>query len=76
MLTHHRPTGFPVFPQISMCTLAVATTPAGSLNATTRLVQRCQPPRASRRVGPRIGGFEVFSAFTRVTACVLAESLS
>ena len=55
---------------------AVATTPAGS--AGTR-VARLLPidgglPRYLRRVGSHIIRFEACSAFTHVTACLLAES--
>ena len=40
------------------------------------LPSRWQPSSCLRRVGSRIACFEVCSAFTRVTACPLAESLN
>ena len=53
---------------------AVATTPAESLGAiVVRLPQQWQPSPNFRRVGFRIALFEACSAFTRVTACMLAK---
>ena len=67
--------------QFSVCRHAVATTPVGPLDR-DRFVRGCQPPRFSQRrrpspihwrVGSHIKPFEACSAFTRVTACRLAE---
>ncbi len=64
----------PVLRWFSMCTHAVTTTPTGSLDAVAHLVQRWQPSPLRRRVDSCIRTFEAYSAFTHVTACVLAES--
>jgi hypothetical protein len=57
------------------CVHAVATTPARRLGASSaRFPSRVSLPRYGSRVGPRIDLFEVYSAFTRVTACTLALS--
>ena len=66
--------GLPVLRRLSVYTHAVATTPAGSLDGVARLVQRYQPSPNYRRVGSCISTFEACSAFTHVTACVLAKS--
>ena len=66
--------GLPVLRRLSLCTHAVATTPAGPLDGVARLVQRYQPSPNYRRVGSCIRTFEACSAFTHVTACVLAKS--
>jgi len=66
--------GLPVLRRLSLYTHAVATTPAGSLDGVARLVQRSQPSPSYRRIGSCIRLFEVCSAFTHVTACVLAKS--
>ncbi len=64
----------PVLRWFSSCTHAVATTPTGPLDGVARLVQQCQPSPFGRRVGSCIRLFEACSAFTHVTACVLAKS--
>ena len=58
-----------------LCLHAVATTPAGPME-TCSLVHshRLRPSPNRRRVGPCIVVFEACSAFTHVTACMLAES--
>ena len=54
---------------------AVATTPAEPLGASVvRLPQQRRPSPRSSRVGFRIALFEACSAFTHVTACMLAKS--
>jgi hypothetical protein len=53
---------------------AVANTPAGSLDAVVLSSSGCGLPRFLRRVGSCIVPFEACSAFTHVTACLLAES--
>ena len=65
-----------------LCRHAVAITPAGSLGgrsevglSTPRVHQRRRPSPFRWRVGSHIIRFEACSAFTRVTACPLAESL-
>jgi hypothetical protein len=57
------------------CLHAVATTPADPME-TCSLVHshRLRPSPNRRRVGPCIVVFEACSAFTHVTACMLAES--
>ena len=70
---HHR-WGFPCCVG-SPCIHAVAITPAGPLGARFALLpQRRRPSPRFRRVGSRIALFEACSAFTHVTACILAES--
>jgi hypothetical protein len=54
---------------------AVATTPAERLGAFRSLPLPWQPSPKKWRVGFRITCFEACSAFTRVTACMLAKSL-
>jgi hypothetical protein len=66
--------GFPVLHRLSVYTHAVATTPAGPLDGVAHLVQRWPPSPLRRRVGSCISTFEACSAFTHVTACVLAKS--
>jgi hypothetical protein len=57
------------------CAHAIATTPAQQLGAfLARFPSRISLPRKGVRVGLRIVLFEDCSAFTRVTACTLAES--
>ena len=58
-----------------LCLHAVATTPAGPME-TCSLTRshRLRPSPNRRRVGPCIVVFEACSAFTHVTACMLAES--
>ena len=67
--------------QISIYVHAVAITPAEPLdraalpnNPGQAGCQRRRPSPLNRRVGFRIALFEACSAFTRVTACMLAES--
>ena len=48
--------------------------PGGAAGCFAPLAQRHRPSPFLRRVGPRITLFEACSAFTRVTACPLAES--
>ena len=60
---------------ISSYTHAVATTPAEQLGAlVARLPQLQRPSLVYGQVGFRITLFEACSAFTHVTACVLAKS--
>jgi len=63
-----------VLRQVSLCIHAVATTPAETLGAVIHLPQRHRPSPLHGRVGFRIGLFEACSAFTPVTACMLAKS--
>src|ERR1700693_5970658 len=57
------------------CVHAVATTPAQRLGVSfAHSPSRISLPRKGHRVGLRIGLFEAYSAFTRVTACTLALS--
>jgi len=59
----------------SSCRHAVANTPAESLGALfARFPKNGSLPRIHGRVGFRITLFEACSAFTRVTACILAKS--
>lgn len=53
---------------------ADATTPAGPLDVVARLVQRSRPSLYLRQVGSHIARFEACSAFTLVSACMLAKS--
>jgi hypothetical protein len=54
---------------------AVATTPAGPIETCSLIrFHRLRPSPNRRRVGPCITLFEACSAFTHVTACMLAES--
>ena len=65
----------PVLRHISSYTHAVATTPAEQLGAlVARLPQLQRPSLVYGQVGFRITLFEACSAFTHVTACVLAKS--
>ncbi len=74
-ITHPHRVGLPVFRAISLYMHAVATTPAELLGASiARLPQRRRPSPRSSRIGFRIALFEVCSAFTHVTACMLAKS--
>ena len=59
---------------ISLYMHAVAPTPAGPWDGVVRLVPRCPPSPISRRVGSCIRTFEACSAFTQITACMLAKS--
>ncbi len=57
------------------CLHAVATTPAGPMETCSLMrFHRLRPSPNRRRVGPCITLFEACSAFTHVTACMLAES--
>ena len=58
----------------SLCTHAGAITPAGPLGVVAHLAQRQRPSRLFNPVDPRITLFEACSAFTHVTACMLAWS--
>jgi len=71
-LAHHM--RLPVLRRLSLYTHAVATTPAGALDGVAHLVQQSQPSPFYRRVCSCISTFEACSAFTHVTACVLAKS--
>jgi hypothetical protein len=53
---------------------AVATTPSEVLTPIAHLHQHLQPSLFFSQVGFRITLFEACSAFTHVTACMLAES--
>ena len=58
-----------------LCIHAVAITPAGPLGACVALLpQQRRPSPKFRWVGSRVIFFEACSAFTRVTACILAKS--
>jgi hypothetical protein len=68
--------------QFSVCPHAIANTPVGPLARVASrgrtldcLCQGRRPSPNNRRVGSHITAFEACSAFTRVTACGLAESL-
>jgi hypothetical protein len=70
------PLGSPVLRAFSLCTHAIATTPAGSSQGSG-----CSPecddgglPQMSAGSAPAVDLFEACSAFTRVMACLLAES--
>jgi hypothetical protein len=54
---------------------AVATTPADHPNASLIRFERLRPSLNLSQVGFRITLFEACSAFTHVTACMLAKSL-
>ena len=59
----------------SSCMHAIAITPAESLGAfIARFPSNSSLPRYYGRVGFRITLFEACSAFTHVTACILAKS--
>src|SRR6516162_5528893 len=70
------PRGFPCCVRFP-CVHAVATTPAQRLGVLLRSFtpSRISLPRKGCRVGLRIVLFEACSAFTRVTACTLAQSM-
>ena len=58
-----------------LCLHAVANTPAGPMETCSlRRFHRLRPSPNRRRVSPCITLFEACSAFTHVTACMLAES--
>ena len=58
-----------------LCLHAVATTPAGPMETCSLMrFHRLRPSPNRRRVAPCITLFEACSAFTHVTACMLAES--
>jgi hypothetical protein len=58
-----------------LCLHAVANTPAGPMETCSLILShRLRPSPNRRRVGSCIVGFEACSAFTHVTACMLAES--
>jgi len=60
----------------SRCGRAVATTPVEPLGARRSLPQQCQLSLCNRQVSLHIAVFGACSAFTRVTARTLAESLT
>ena len=61
--------------QVSVCMHAVATTPAESLAGSSLVITSSDGSLPSvPKVGFRISIFEACSAFTRVTACMLAKS--
>ncbi len=72
--SHLHRLGFPVLRSISLCMHALATTPAGWLGAIALLPQPHRPSLLFSQVGSRVTLFEACSAFTRITACMLAES--
>ena len=73
----NRAMGFPVLHRSSSCVHAVATTPAESTSAYfARFPVNLSLPRFLERVGFRITLFEASSAFTHVTACILAKPLT
>ena len=59
--------------RISVYMHAVATTPAGPWDGVARLVPRWPLSPFSRRVSSCIRTFEACSAFTQITACMLAK---
>jgi len=71
-----------VFRAVSVCRHAVATTPAEPRETCRSPLSARGPALSPRRrpslflsqVGFRVARFEACSAFTRVTACMLAES--
>jgi len=66
--------GLPVLQRSSSCMHAIANTPAESLGALfARFPKNDSLPRILGRVGFRITLFEACSAFTHVTACILAK---
>lgn len=69
--------GLPVLQRSSPCMHAIAHTPAEPLGAHfARFPKNDSLPRITGRVGFRITLFEACSAFTHVTACILAKSPS
>ena len=64
-----------MLPVDSSFTHAIATTPAGPVESCRSLLDQRRPSPSVGQVGSRIARFEVFSAFTHVMACVLADSL-
>ena len=69
--------GLPVLQRSSSCMHALAHTPAEPLGAHfARFPKNDNLPRITGRVGFRITLFEACSAFTHVTACILAKSPS
>jgi len=64
----------PVLRYISVYMHAVAPTPAGPQDGIAHLVLQYPPSPFSRRVGSCIRTFEACSAFTQITACMLAKS--
>ena len=67
--------GLPVLQRSSPCRHAVANTPAELLGALfARFPKNRSLPRILGRVGFRITLFEACSAFTHITACLLAKS--
>ena len=63
-----------MLPVDSSFTHAIANTPAGLIETCRSLLDQRRPSPQDGRVGSRIARFEVCSAFTRVMACVLADS--
>ena len=55
---------------------AIARTPAGPVEPCRSLLDQRRPSPSVRQVGSRIARFEVCSAFTRVMACLFADSLT
>ena len=70
------PLGLPVLPVDSPSIHAIASTPAGPVKPCRSLLDRRQPSPSVRQVGSRLARFEVCSAFTRVMACMVADSLT
>jgi hypothetical protein len=68
------PLGLPVFRDISLYRHAIATTPAEPWRSCRSISPRRRPSPRSSWVGFRGAFFEACSAFTRVTACLLAAS--
>ena len=54
---------------------AIASTPAGPVEPCRSSLDQRRPSPSDRQVGSRIARFEVCSAFTRVMACRVADSL-
>src|SRR4029077_7826107 len=69
--------GFPVLRTSSLCRHAVALTPVGTregMNSLPRITSRRRPSPHHCWVGSHVELFGACSAFTRVTACLLAGS--
>ena len=67
------PLGFLVLLNVSLCRHAIAITPVGPQLQSLHVELPQRPSPSHCRVGSHIVRFEACSAFTRVTACLLAE---
>ena len=68
------PLGLPVLPVDSSSLHAIASTPAGLVEPCRSSLDQRRPSPSVPWVGSRIARFEVCSAFTRVMACMFADS--